>query len=242
MNRSGILWLVAGLVLEATVADEGIRNRETTVTAGVLEGTITFRGEVPKARIPDDAGIYRDLVRVEPQTRGLKDAVVWLLPSKTNSERRVIEEKKEPAQMDQADHQFVPRVLAVQAGQPVKFTNSDPANHNVRTSSPVRTNEFNVFTGIDGSYVHRFALNPDGRPVRLGCDIHPWMRGWIYIFEHPFFAVTDEHGKFRIERVPAGEYTAIIEQPDLNYSERKRVAIAADTPKILFLEASKSGE
>ena len=60
------------------------------------------------------------------------------------------------------------------AGQPVKFTNSDPANHNVRTAVTERTNQFNVFTGADGSYTHRFTPQPE--PIRVGCDIHPWMR------------------------------------------------------------------
>ena len=138
--------------------------------------------------------------------------------------------------MDQRDHEFVPRVLAVRAGQPVKFKNSDAANHNVRTSSSQRTNEFNVFTGSDGSYTHRFAANARRRPVRVGWDIHPWMRGWIYVFDHPWFAVTDDQGRFRIGSVPAGQYTLIAQQPDIQYAHERTIAISNIPPANVQIE------
>ena len=130
--------------------------------------------------------------------------------------------------MDQRDHEFAPRVLAVRAGQSVKFTNSDPANHNVRATASEPANQFNVFTGMDGSYTHRFIANSGSRPVRVGCDIHPWMRGWLYVFEHPWFAVTDEHGSFRIDSVPAGEYTLVLEQPDIRHRIEQSVTVSGD--------------
>jgi hypothetical protein len=113
----------------------------------------------------------------------------------------------------------------VLAGQPVRFTNGDPANHNVRASSGVRTNEFNVYTGINGSYTRSFAATPNHEPVRIGCDIHPWMLAWIYVFDHALFAVTDETGRFRIENVPIGTYTMQSRQPDLRHAQEKTVRV-----------------
>jgi hypothetical protein len=129
--------------------------------------------------------------------------------------------------MDQRGHEFVPRVLAVRSGQPVKFTNSDPANHNVRTSSRRFTNEFNVFTGIEGSYTHRFVADAQNRPVRVGCDIHPWMRGWIYVFDQPHFTVSDAQGRFRIPSLPPGEYLLALRQPDISYAGERKVRVKA---------------
>jgi hypothetical protein len=130
----------------------------------------------------------------------------------------------------------VPRVIAVLAGQPVRFSNSDPANHNVRTSSAESKNEFNVFTGVDGTYTHSFVADPRQKPVSLGCDIHPWMRGWIYVFDHRYFAVTDERGRFRIGSVPAGEYTLAVRQPDIKYAREESVIVSNKEPTKVQIE------
>ena len=180
----------------------------SATTNGSIEGIVTFQGAVPKSAVPDDAGIRRDLLEVDPQTRGLRYAVIYLLQTNGSVLPTNAGAPSGPKLvMDQQNHAFTPRVVAVRAGEPVTFMNSDPANHNVRTSSSVAKNEFNVFTGSDGGkYVHRFVTEAGHRPVRLGCDIHPWMRGWIYVFEHGCFAVSDAQGRFRIGAVPPGTY------------------------------------
>lgn len=152
--------------------------------------------------------------------------VVWLAIDKPSARERKPGANVTPALMDQRGHEFVPRVLAVHAGQPVKFINSDPANHNVRTASSQPTNQFNVFTGADGSYTHRFAADPQQHPIRLGCDIHPWMRGWIYVFDHPQFAVSDASGRFRIASVPAGRYKLSLRQPDIRYAAERELVVS----------------
>jgi plastocyanin len=201
-------------------------------SAGAIEGVVTFRGEVPKSAVADDTGVRRDLLHVDRESGGLRYAVAWLAIDKGlahEPESQAASPRGDgtlPVLMDQRDHEFVPRLLAVRSGQPVKFTNSDSANHNVHTSSPQRTNEFNVFTRVDSSYTHRFAPDPQQRPVRLGCDIHPWMCGWIYVFDHPFFAVTDTQGRFRIAAVPAGRYKLMIQQPDAGYSVEREISVA----------------
>lgn len=213
---------------------------------GVVEGVITFRGQIPKSSVADDAGVHRDLLHVDRESAGLRSVVVWLVMGEfPKGERRspaspASEAATPPLLMDQRDHEFVPRVLAVRSGQPVKFTNSDPANHNVRTSSSQRTNEFNVFTGVDGSYTHRFAADPRSRPVRVGCDIHPWMRGWIYVFDQPYFAVSDARGRFRIASVPPGRYRMMLRQPDIRYIAEREVTVAAGRVARIDVEVTMS--
>src|SRR5690606_37120358 len=107
-------------------------------------------------------------------------------------------DRQEPARMDQLDYAFRPPLLAVRSGERVAFSNSDPANHNVRASSLRPGNQFNVYTGSGGEYLHRFEADEKQRPVLIGCDIHAWMRGWVYVFDHPHFAVTDEAGRFAL--------------------------------------------
>lgn len=195
---------------------------------GGFQGVVTFRGEVPKATVADDAGVRRDLLHVDRASGGLRYVVAWLALDKARdpASESTPGGDSVPVAMDQRDYEFVPQILAVRSGQPVKFTNSDPANHNVRASSAQSSNAFNVFTGIDGSYTHRFVADPQQRPVKVGCDIHPWMGGWIYVFDHPFFAVTDAQGRFRIASVPAGRYTLMIQQPDAGYRAEREITVA----------------
>jgi plastocyanin len=161
-----------------------LASQARSAAAQTVEGIVLFRGEIPKSAVADDAGVHRELLHIDRVTGGLQNVVVWLTTQKPTAAETNPRAATNAVLMDQRDHEFVPRVLAVRAGQPVKFSNSDAANHNVRTSSSQRTNEFNVFTGSDGSYTHQFATDARQRPVRVGCDIHPWMRGWIYVFDH----------------------------------------------------------
>jgi plastocyanin len=234
------LFVCPAMILATVLVSSVARTAAPVGEAGTgsVEGVVTFQGEVPRSRIPDDAGVRHDLLYVDRESRGLRYVAVWLAADRTTLTNRLTEEPLKPALMDQLDHQFVPRVLAVRAGQPVKFTNSDPANHNVRTASSQPTNEFNVFTGIDGSYTHRFVAVPQQSPVRLGCDIHPWMRGWIYVFDHPHFAVTDEQGRFRINSVPPGRYKLLLRQPDIRFIAEREVAVAPGEVARVAVEAS----
>ena len=204
-----------------------------------------MQGETPKSSVPDDTGRRRPLLRVDRASRGLGDVVVWLEAKsgeKPHGVHKPETEQRPPVPMDQYGHEFVPRVLAVRSGQPVEFTNSDPANHNVRTTSAQSTNEFNVFTGVDGSYTHRFAVDAQDRPVQVGCDIHPWMRGWIYVLDHPWFAVTDERGRFRIDGVPPGDYMFTIRQPDIRYRRENDITVTGGAATLLEIEVKREAE
>jgi plastocyanin len=203
-----------------------VRAEEVKPTMGSVEGVVSFSGEIPKRPVPDDAGVRRDLLQVDQKTHGLESVVVWLNGVKAAALSPTNNSALQPI-MDQQGHEFVPHIIAVRSGREVKFTNSDAANHNVRTASSVPTNEFNVFTGMEGSYKRQFVADPQQRPVRVGCDIHPWMRGWVYVFDHPYFAVTDSQGRFHIASVPAGRYVLTIRQPDVGYADERTVTVEA---------------
>lgn len=110
---------------------------------------------------------------------------------------------QEPVKIDQIGCRYVPHFVAARVGQPVRFTNSDPGTHNIRSLAIKRNAEINFLFNEGGEQVISFT-----RPeiVKLVCDVHPWMRGYIGVFDHPFYSVTNADGQFRLDGVPAGDY------------------------------------
>jgi plastocyanin len=109
------------------------------------------------------------------------------------------------AVMDQRNETFVPHVLAITTGTTVDFPNSDKFYHNVFSLS--KTRRFDLGRYAAG---HSQSVRFD-RPgiVRVFCDIHSHMNAFILVFGHPFFAMTDDDGRYRIDNVPAGTYNVI---------------------------------
>jgi plastocyanin len=109
------------------------------------------------------------------------------------------------ATMDQRNEAFVPFVLAVAVGTTVDFPNSDRTYHNVFSFSKTKRFDLGRYAR-GGSKSVRF-----DRPgvVRVFCDIHSHMSAFILVFAHRYFAATDTEGRYRIDRVPPGTYTAV---------------------------------
>ena len=111
-----------------------------------------------------------------------------------------------PADMDQRNTQFVPRVLPIVVGTLVRFLNSDPTQHNVFSPDHEK---YNLGTWPQGQTKdHEFTkcAKAPCAYVQL-CRIHPEMEAYIVVLQNPFFAVTDRDGHYRIDNVPPGSYT-----------------------------------
>jgi plastocyanin len=155
----------------------------------------------------------------------IADAVVLATPSDSRSAQRV----KPPADaVDQVDKQFVPYVKPVFVGSKVRFPNSDNVRHQVYSFSPAKKFELPLYGGKDASPV---VFDKPGVVV-LGCNIHDWMVGYIYVSETPFFAKTEAAGTASIGDMPPGEYTVRVWHPSMEHGEEtttRRVTLNADT-------------
>ncbi|MHA6492851.1 methylamine utilization protein [Pseudomonas borbori] len=113
------------------------------------------------------------------------------------------------AEMDQKLKQFAPSVLVVRTGTAVTFPNSDNIRHHVYSFSPAKRFELRLYQGTPSEPV--VFDNPG--VVVLGCNIHDWMVGYIYVTEDPWFAVSDAQGQVQMQQLPAGRYTASLWHP-----------------------------
>jgi plastocyanin len=139
---------------------------------------------------------------------GIKNAVVSLQNIAAETKR---DWNLPAAKMDQKQCSFVPRVVVVPVGGSVEFLNSDRLLHNVRGAGKENP-PFNRAQPHARSISFSFK-QPE--LLRIDCDLHSWMRGWVVVAEHPFYAVTDEHGEFSLENVPRGKYTLQVWQESL---------------------------
>jgi len=191
---------------------------------GTIEGQVRFTGIVPppKKIMTNDGTtlLHNDLV-VDPKTKGLRHVVVVLENAPAQSKAK----KEDAVLVDQRDMVFLPRVVAIRNGQKVRFENNDLCNHSVIASSTKSANQFNIVAASNQPYVHVF--EPQKHPVQIGCSFHPWMLAWIYVVPHPWFAVTDAQGKFRIERIPSGKYSVWLRHADSGLQERQQVHVEA---------------
>ncbi|GEM_PF-336861 len=109
-----------------------------------------------------------------------------------------------PVQLNQHGCAYHPRVLGMQTNQKLQIVNSDSTLHNVHAFSK-KSPEFNLGMPLQGMKVEKTFSNPEVM-VKMKCDVHPWMTGYIGVLNHPFFAVTGDDGSFKIDNVPPGDY------------------------------------
>ncbi len=155
---------------------------------------------------------------VDPKTKGVRWVVVWLAdPNNPRATPPIKPELKEikPKRVvvDQPTCQFEPHVLALREGQVLDVRNPAKVAHNVLVTSAGAGPNLNqiVPPGKDLEI-------PDFKAGRTAsnivCSIHGWMKGYVWTFNHPYFAVTDEHGNFEIKDAPAGTWNLVLWQEE----------------------------
>lgn len=155
---------------------------------------------------------------VDGQGRPLPDAVAIASPAASGAVR----EQHEPVRpadgtdvIDQIDKQFVPYVKVIRAGTWIRFPNKDNIRHHVYSFSPARRFELPLYAGAAAPPV----LFDKPGVVVMGCNIHDWMVGYVYVSESPYFGKTGDDGRTTLLDLPPGDYVIRIWHPDLIASE-----------------------
>ncbi len=186
---------------------------------GVVKGKVKITGDIP----PDETvKITKDIHHcgeVLPREKyviskngGIKNVVVFI--------QNILKGKPVPKEgviIDNKNCAFQPHVQVGTKGQMLIIKNSDPMLHNTHIYLGKRT-------------VYNFALPKTGmelkKPINqtglmtVECDAHDWMKGYLYVVDHPYITVTDTNGNFSIEDIPPGEYKLVIWHEALGQQER----------------------
>jgi hypothetical protein len=194
----------------------------TAAGYGTLVGTIRYEGtpkELPPLVAagdptlkPEDrtvcaaTAVPDESLVVNPAGNGLANAIVFLEKRPSNIKPELAQPSADSVFFDQKGCRFLPHVLVVQIGQPLLVVSDDPIPHNTHTR-PKRNPEFNKLvaanerTGVPCVY-----KKPESGPISVVCDLHTWMKAYHFPIDHPYAAVTDKDGRFKIEGLPAGKH------------------------------------
>jgi len=200
------------------------------VAAANIRGVVVMTGAVAPKKLPVTIDQYicgkekvaEDLV-VGPQG-GVKNVVAWLQTPPPGTAWPSAPVKVE---MDQKGCVFVPRVVLVPAGGTVEFLNSDRLLHNLHSAS--RDNPTFNRTQPRGRVIPVAFSKPEF--IQVNCDLHSWMRGWVVVADHPFYALSNDAGEFVLSNVPPGKYVLQIWQETLGTTSRD-VTVGSDDARV----------
>ena len=163
-----------------------LNTRVTMATDPFCNGQHPGETELPEVAVGPDGALENVLLRVTEGASG-----VYAAPAEAKT-------------LDQKGCAYSPRVLAIMTGQPLEIVSSDATIHNVHAASK-ENRAFNLGMPAPGTRYTRTFEKAEIVPFR--CDVHPWMRAFVAVVPHPFFAVTGADGRFEIRGLPAGTYT-----------------------------------
>ncbi len=200
---------------------------------GSLEGRVTLAGLVPKMKklkVTKDVNVcgkvtHYDESMVVSDDKGLANVVVRLTDITSGKD---MESLGDSFVLNQQGCAFHPHVALVPVGAPLTIMNSDGILHNIHTYGTKNKSSNVAQPGFRKKMTHTFDA---AEVVRVACDVHNWMSGYIVVAENPYYAITDASGAFSLTDVPAGTYTVEFWQETLGKQTQEVAVTAGATAK-----------
>src|SRR5882724_97976 len=205
--------------------------------AATLTGTVKFEGVAPKmSEIKMSADPYcqsqhsgaaatdQDVV-VGPAGE-LSNVFVYIKDIKGN-----FPAPSTHVTIDQKGCQYSPHVNAVMVGQPLDIRNDDNTLHNIH-ALPTVNSQFNEGQPVQGMVSTKKLDKVEMTPFKIKCDVHGWMKSYMAVMPHPFYAVSETNGTFTIPNLPPGQYTVVAWHEKYGQQEQK-VTVGAKESKAL---------
>ncbi|HSS44840.1 MAG TPA: carboxypeptidase regulatory-like domain-containing protein [Thermoanaerobaculia bacterium] len=207
------------------------------VTGGAtISGRVAFTGTAPaKEQIKMDADAFCKAAHSGPVYT--QEVVVngngtlqWVLVYVKEGISGTYPAPTQPVTLDQHGCQYQPHIFGIQAGQPLRILNSDGTLHNIHALPKINA-EFNIGQPFQKMETMKKFDKPEV-PLRFKCDVHKWMGAYCGVFNHPFFAVTNDQGTFEIKNLPPGNY--VIEAWQEKYgAQTQNVTVSGSESKTL---------
>jgi hypothetical protein len=201
-----------------------------------VSGVVKFDGIPPKpSRIdmafdpnckPGSPAVTEDIVA--GASGSLENVVVFVADGLGD---RTFQPPAQPAVLEQKGCMYRPHVIALQTNQKLSVVNSDATTHNIHPS-PANNRESNTIQPPGVPLELSFAREEIAIPVK--CNVHPWMKGYIAVFKHPFFAVTGKDGSFELKNLPPGTYTITAWHGKLGTQSQKVTVSAGQSQTLDF--------
>ena len=233
--------VLSAFALLAAVASQSAAYEAVAVTdGGTLSGTVKFDGTPPapgKIQVTKDPEVCGQ-EKVDPEllvaaSGGIANAVVSVKASKGKK----LEVPAQNPVFDQKTCEFHPHILLFPAGSTVDVLNSDGILHNIHTTSQTNPSA----NQAQPKYKAKIQIKVEKPewPIRVQCDVHPWMGGYWISAETPYVALTDANGTFKIGDLPPGDYEVEIWQEKLG-KKTEKVSIKAKEETKVDWKLSKS--
>jgi len=184
-----------------------------------LAGKFTMDGSLP-ARVvldinkdqtvcaPGGRQVFGEEIVIGPDG-GIKDVLIYVSSKLPQDDPKWEHESYEAAKFgdvvfDQKGCIFLSHMATMRSTQTLRVKNSDSVPHNTNLASKRGARSDNFMVPVNKEVPYEPGAASKSGPFSVGCNIHPWMKANMMVFDHPYFAVTKEDGTFEIPNIPAG--------------------------------------
>lgn len=231
------LCLVAAVVLISQVGRPPGRAivcaAEDSEKLGTVTGQILFQGELPdsspivsqgdsKAEDLKACGIKEvpsENWVIDHKSKGLANVFVYLLKRPAGMPQRLEKSRDATVNLRELACRYQPHVLFLRTDQDLTIWHDDPIGHNAHFYA-MRNQPYAYVLGRKPSSKVRLR-QAERVPTLVRCDIHPWMKAVLLVLDHPYAAITDKDGKFKITDLPPGDHEFVVWHEEKGYIERK---------------------
>ena len=216
MTKRLILALAALLLLLPAIGSAQDKPWDAAAGTATISGSVKFTAKPPRVRKIDMAGADEKCAemhggkRQRPDTVVLNDngtlrnVFVWV---KTGVDGWKFPMPDGDASLDQKGCLYAPHVQGMRVGQSLAVKTSDPTAHNDHGYGKVNRSFNRSQPSGAANVTMRMRRGEASPPMKVKCDIHPWMNAYVAVVPHPYFAVTGADGSFELPNLPPGTYT-----------------------------------
>lgn len=149
--------------------------------------------------------VLNERLLVNPDNQGVKNVILYVYTGRGGSKLDPVAPVNQTHELANNKCRFEPHVVIAQKGDTLKVTNPDAVGHNANLVfiNNVQQN----FTVAPGQEKLVELTEAEPAPMPVECNIHPWMKAWVVVFDHPYVAASDENGELLIKGIPVGKQT-----------------------------------